>query len=120
MASSLRRRIFGGNKHEDEPAKAEEVRLAPVSKIVTDFKHYKPKSRKRRNGFIFALGGLFGLVAAGVFAGRNDLIANFPDEFSMDGLLDVLPANFISDARDLQVFFLTICYCRTTWWFARC
>lgn len=113
MASFLRRRVFGDAKkdesrnREDTPVKAEEVRLAPVSKIITETT--KPKSRKRRNGFIFALGGLFGLVAAGVFAGRNDLI-DFPDEFSMDGLLDVLPASLIKDARDLQVsYFLTVC-----------
>ena len=39
---------------------------------------------------------------AGVFAGRSDLI-DFPElsELSMDSLLDVLPASFVRDARDL-------------------
>lgn len=108
MASFLRRR-FGGNKdadtnsdskHENSPQKAEEVRLAPASKIVTD-KELKTKRKKSTTGFIFALGGLFGLVAAGVFAGKTDLI-DFPDEFSVDGFLDVLPASLIKDARELQ------------------
>lgn len=107
MASFLRRRIFGGDGNTDSnqqtrehtPEKAEEV-LVPVSE-VKDNKNSKPKSRKKRNGLVFALGGLFGLVAAGVFAGKNDLI-DFPEEFSMDGLFDALPASFIKDARDLQ------------------
>lgn len=113
MASFLRRRVFGSgdaNKdknREDTPEKAEQVRLAPISKIITE-KNPKPKIRKRRTGFIFALGGLFGLVAAGVFAGRNDLI-DFPDDFSVEGLLDVLPASLIKDARDLQVSLLSVC-----------
>jgi hypothetical protein len=102
--SSLRRRLLGAPtqaSREASPAKAEEVRLAPVSKIITD-KHHK--TRKRRNGFIFFLGGLFGIVAAGFFAGRNDLI-EFPElsELSMDSLIDILPAGFVSDARDLAV-----------------
>ena len=71
--SSLRRRLLGQStpSRGSSPAKAEEVRLAPVSKIITDQHH---KTRKRRNGFIFFLGGLFGIVAAGFFGGKCDLI----------------------------------------------
>jgi phospholipid:diacylglycerol acyltransferase len=105
--SSLRRRLLGGGDTPDDtsrestPPKAEEVRLAPVSKIVGSSKH-KPKSRKRRNSLIFGLGGLFGIVVAGFFAGRSDLI-DFPEfsELSMDSLMDVLPASFVKNARDL-------------------
>jgi len=41
-------------------------------------------------------------MLAGFFAGRSDLI-DFPElsDLSMDSLLDVLPAGFVSDARDL-------------------
>ncbi|EPE34327.1 alpha/beta-Hydrolase [Glarea lozoyensis ATCC 20868] len=104
--SSIRRRLLGGNTPSDSsrettPPKAEEVRLAPVSKIITDSSH-KTKTRKRRNGLIFVLGGLFGIVVAGFFAGRSDLI-DFPEfsELSMDSLMDVLPASFVKNARDL-------------------
>jgi phospholipid:diacylglycerol acyltransferase len=103
--SSLRRRILGTPSPSPSlaPEKAEEVRLAPVSKIITG-NNAPPKTRKRRTGLIFTLGGLFGLLLAGFFANKNDLIdfAEF-GELSMDSLMDVLPAGFISDARDLAV-----------------
>ena len=62
----------------------------------------KPKSRKRRNTFIFLLGSLFGLVAAGFFAQSKDLIY-LPEigELSMESIFEVLPAGFVSDIRDL-------------------
>jgi phospholipid:diacylglycerol acyltransferase len=105
--ASLRHRILGdpkskSSKRPESPAKAEEVRLAPVSKIMTD-KHH-PKSRKKRNGLIFFLGGLFGIVVAGFFAQKSDLI-EFPElgDISMDSIMDVLPASFVRDAKDLAV-----------------
>jgi phospholipid:diacylglycerol acyltransferase len=84
------------------PPKAEEIRLAPVSKIMNE-KHH-PKSGKKRNGFVFFLGGLFGIIAAGFFAQKSDLI-EFPEfgDLSMDSIMDVLPAGFVRDARDLAV-----------------
>lgn len=104
MSHALRKRIPGlssapATPREDSPAKAEEVVLAPKSKV-----NHNGKSRKRRNGLVFFLGGLFGIVVAGFFAGRSDLI-DFPEfgELSMDSLIDVLPAGFVSDARDLAV-----------------
>jgi phospholipid:diacylglycerol acyltransferase len=105
MSHYLRKRIPGlaspSASRESSPAKAEEVRLAPVSKIIH---HGNGKTRKRRNGFIFFLGGLFGILVAGFFAGKSDLI-DFPElsELSMDNLLDVLPAGFVNDARELAV-----------------
>ena len=103
--SSLRHRLLGKPTRESSPAKAEEVRLAPVSKIITENHH---KSRKRRNGIIFFLGGLFGIMVAGFFAGKSDLI-EFPElgDLSMDSLLDVLPAGFVKDAKDLAVSVLS-------------
>src|SRR5580700_844975 len=105
MAPSLRRRIPGGKQPlEETPEKIEEVQLAPDSKITV---HRKVKGGKRRNGFVFFLGGLAGIVAAGLFAKTNDLI-DLPEfgELSMDSLLDVLPASFVKDARDLVVCYL--------------
>ncbi|QSZ31338.1 hypothetical protein DSL72_000901 [Monilinia vaccinii-corymbosi] len=88
--------------HSSSPAQAEEVQLAPVSRVLT---HKEMQSRKRRNTFIFFLGGLFGLVVAGFFAGRNDLIElpEMLEGITMDSLMDVLPAGFVKDARDLAM-----------------
>jgi phospholipid:diacylglycerol acyltransferase len=64
----------------------------------------KPRTRKRRNMFIFLLGSLSGIVAAGFFASTNDLI-DFPEfsELSLDTVLDALPAGMVRDYRDLVV-----------------
>lgn len=85
---------------EGTPNKAEDVRLVPASKIKSS-KH-KREGWKRRNGLIFFLGGLVGIIAAGLFARSNDLI-EFPEIGSMDSILDVLPANVIQDVQDLIV-----------------
>jgi len=103
MATTLRRRIphetkviddDGAELREDSPA----VQPAPHVHVV----ERPPKTRKRRNTFIFLLGSLFGLVAAGFFAKSNDLI-DFPEfgDLSMDSLFDVLPAGLVRDMRDL-------------------
>jgi len=108
MASTLRHRVIGGSKPQDEkedtPEKAEEVHLAPVSKIMDHNHKGKKTGSKRRNGLVFFLGGLFGIIVAGSFAKSNDLI-QFPEfgELSMDSFLDVLPQAFVKDARDLMV-----------------
>lgn len=62
------------------------------------------KGKKRRHTFVFLLGSLFGLVAAGFFAKSNDLI-DFPEigELTMDSFFDVLPAGLVTDLRDLVV-----------------
>lgn len=112
VMASLRQRVLGTPKSshkkqkEESPPRAEDVRLAPVSKILKDGEGKHPKSRKKRNGFIFFLGGLFGIVAAGFFAQKSDLI-EFPEmaDLSMDSIMDVLPAGFARDLRDLAVCF---------------
>ncbi|TGO72278.1 hypothetical protein BELL_0472g00040 [Botrytis elliptica] len=108
---SLIRRLFLGTPtpspspsipatRSSSPSKVEEVRLAPVVRVLT---HKERKHRKRRNTFIFFLGGLFGLVIAGFFAGKNDLLElpEMLEGITMDSLMDVLPAGFVKDARDL-------------------
>ena len=114
MSHFLRKRIPGvssststpSDSREESPAQADEVVLAPKSKV-----HHGKTGKKRRNGFIFFLGGLFGIAIAGFFARRSDLI-DFPEfgELSMDSLIDVLPAGFVSDAKDLAVCALYLEY----------
>jgi len=115
MADLLRKRKAG---HSSSPAsrdtsltKAEDVQLAPASKIKTpedeemiEEHHKKKKHGKRRNWLVFGLGGLFGIVVAGFFAGKSDLI-DFPEfsELSVDSFMDVLPAGFVREARDIAV-----------------
>ena len=45
------------------------------------------------------------MLVAGFFAKQNDWV-DFPElgELSVDSLLEVLPAGFVKDARDLAVF----------------
>lgn len=102
MATTLRRRIppettpaeSADDSKEDSPP------VQPTSHVHVIERG--PKARKRRNTFIFLLGGLCGLLAAGFFAKTNDLI-DLPEitELTMDSLLDVIPAGLIKDMRDL-------------------
>lgn len=94
MATTLRRRNVGDttNPEDDTRSKKNE---SPKFNVVT-------KTRKRRNTFIFLLGGLCGLIAAGFFATSSELI-DFPEltELSMDKFVEVLPAGLVKDVRDL-------------------
>lgn len=91
---------------DDFPAKetplpdGEEVRLVPVSKL----KALARKKSKRRNGLIFGLGGLFGVIVAAFFANQNDVISlEGLMDLNLDSLLDVIPAGIIRDAKELTV-----------------
>ncbi|KAI0880946.1 LACT-domain-containing protein [Annulohypoxylon maeteangense] len=104
MASTLRRRAVGADNSESSsqaPTPRDESPVKPGDKVKIVHDH-QPKTRKRRNTFIFLLGILFGLVGAGFLAKNNDLI-ELPEigELSMDSFLDVLPAGLVKDMRDL-------------------
>jgi phospholipid:diacylglycerol acyltransferase len=63
----------------------------------------KLKGRKRRFGFIFTLGGIFGLLVAAFLAERNDYVnLDIWQDLNLDSILDVIPAGILKDARDLQ------------------
>lgn len=62
------------------------------------------RGRKRRNIWIFGLGGLFGLVMAGFFANSTDVIdLSYLKEMNLDSIMDVLPAGLVREAHELQV-----------------
>ncbi|KAF2835046.1 LACT-domain-containing protein [Patellaria atrata CBS 101060] len=86
-----------GNDHED-------YRLVSA-RTLKQLTHgnIKVKGSKRRNFWIFSVGGLFGVVLAAFFAGNNDLIdlAGIAD-VNLDSILDVLPSSLVRDARELQ------------------
>ncbi|PHH62001.1 hypothetical protein CDD82_2063 [Ophiocordyceps australis] len=101
MASSLRRRVpsatrRGGDGFQDEDP------IAPASEAVATVGP-GARMRKRRNTFIFLLGGLCGLIVAGFFAKTSDLI-DLPElsDLTVESLLDVLPAGLVRDIGDLM------------------
>lgn len=113
--SSLRRRIFGVSSS-DSPSssgtstptsgdRAEDVTVVPskhLEKLAQKAK--QPKGTKRRNAWIFGLGGVFGLMVAAFFAGNQEMLdLKALADLNLDSLLDVLPAGLIQDAKDLQV-----------------
>lgn len=102
MATTLRRRNIPETKSIESDETSSETSQPTTHVHVVEHVH---KTRKRRNTFIFFLGSLFGIVAAGFFASSNDLIT-FPEfaELSMDSWLDVLPAGFIKDMREYVQF----------------
>lgn len=83
-------------------SKPELVRLVTAEKFDSLQKKAK-KGRKRGNGLIFVLGGIFGIVVALLFASHNEVI-KFEGlmDMNLDTLLDVIPAGIVKDARELQ------------------
>jgi phospholipid:diacylglycerol acyltransferase len=59
---------------------------------------------KRRNFWVFALGGIFGILVAAFFAQSNDMIdLSTLENMNLENLMDVLPAAFVKDAQQLSV-----------------
>ena len=126
--STLRRRIFGAGNDDSSPdssrdssphpvapkeAGGDAYRIVPKEKLEKLKSQVKPRGGKKRNAWIFGLGGLFGLLAAGFFAGSNGGIDKLItmaglEEMNLDSVLDVLPTGLIRDIRDLQVFSLLV------------
>ncbi|KXS99875.1 hypothetical protein AC578_4472, partial [Pseudocercospora eumusae] len=118
--SELRRRIFGtgdsspASSRDASPAPApkeaggEAYRVVPKEKLDQLRTKVKGvKGRKRRNFWIFALGGVFGLLTAGFFAAKDGALDQLVtlaglEDMNLDSLLDVLPTGVIRDVRDLQ------------------
>jgi phospholipid:diacylglycerol acyltransferase len=107
MATVLRRRV-AHTAHPEKEVK-EDLPREDSSLNDTEEKVSRRSSIKRRpNTYIFVLGILFGLVAAGFFARSRDLI-EFPE---LGGVLDALPAYLVKDVRELVVSWRTVlCFC---------
>lgn len=114
--STLRRRFLGGPadsssdpSREPSPAKGEPATLvsnARLEKLKKEkFKH--GRASKRRQGILFGLGGLVGVVLAGFLANRHEMI-NLEGlvDFNLESFIDVIPAGIVKDARDLTVRFV--------------
>jgi phospholipid:diacylglycerol acyltransferase len=121
--SDLRRRIFGAGTPDSTPSSSRDASPAPIrgddgeykivpkpklDKLSKEVKEARRKGTKRRNVWIFALGGLFGIFLAGFFASNNGSLDKLVElagvrDMNLDTLLDVLPAGLIRDVQDLQV-----------------
>ena len=72
----------------------------------------RPRS-KRRNGFIFVLGGLFGIFIALFFANQQEVISlESLMDLNLDSLIDVIPQGIVRDAKAFSVCPLALrpCY----------
>ncbi|KEQ89966.1 Phospholipid:diacylglycerol acyltransferase [Aureobasidium pullulans EXF-150] len=113
--SGLRRRIFGSSTAEspsltpehsrESTPTSEEVRIVSAKKLDKLTASHKKKGfgTKRRNAWVFGLGGLFGILIAGFFASSNEVFdMQALKDMNLDSILDVLPAGLIKDAQALQ------------------
>lgn len=63
-----------------------------------------PRRSKRRNGFIFVLGGLFGVLVALFFANHQEVISlESLLDLNLESLIDVIPQGIVRDAREFSV-----------------
>ena len=84
--------------------KLERLNSYVTSKSEQEHKHKRRPGRKRRTAWIFGLGGLFGIVVAGVFAANPDVLdLAVLNDMDLSSLLDVLPSGLVQDAHALQV-----------------
>ncbi|KAJ5683918.1 uncharacterized protein N7477_000263, partial [Penicillium maclennaniae] len=95
-SSRISRPRFNRIKTEEDKLR-EEFGGAKVKQLVI-----RPRS-KRRNGFIFVLGGLFGIFIALFFANQQEVIS-FESlmDLNLDSLIDAIPQGIISDAKQFM------------------
>jgi len=117
---SFLRRRFGGGDTSSEPSRdpspaaaaapnaserPSNLRVITAEELHTLKKGSTKKHAKRKNAWVFGLGGLFGLVIAAFFAGSNDLIdLKSIEGMNLESLLEALPDNFVKSAQQLQLF----------------
>jgi phospholipid:diacylglycerol acyltransferase len=89
------------------------AKLERLNSYVTEVNERKTRPKtglKRRNFWIFGLGGLFGLVVAGFFASSADVLdLSYLSDMNLDSIIDVLPAGLVRDAHELQVRSVVSC-----------
>lgn len=112
---SFLRRRFGGGDTSSEPSREpsphaaaserpSNLRVITAEQLHTLKNNGRGKNGKRKNAWIFGLGGVFGLVVAAFFAGSNDLIdLKGLEGMNLESLVEALPANFVKSAQQLQV-----------------
>ncbi|KAJ5943921.1 hypothetical protein N7516_004089 [Penicillium verrucosum] len=83
-------------KPEKEQLHAEVVDTKATQLVV------KPRS-KRRNGFIFMLGGIFGIFVALFFANQQEVISlDSLMDLNLDSWIDAIPQGIVSDVKEFS------------------
>lgn len=86
-----------GSKSEEKRLRAE-FGDAKVKQLVI-----KPRS-KRRNGFIFLLGGIFGIFIALFFANQHEVISlDSLMDLNLDSLIEAIPQGILRDVKEFSV-----------------
>lgn len=86
-----------GSKSEEHKLRAE-FGEAKVKQLVI-----KPRS-KRRNGFIFLLGGIFGIFVALFFANQHEVISlESLMDLNLDSLIEAIPQGILRDVKEFSV-----------------
>jgi phospholipid:diacylglycerol acyltransferase len=115
--SFLRRRFGGGGADDSdistpelsrEPSPGRDGKRPANLRLITAEQlqtlKQKGKHKKRRNVWVFGLGGLFGLLLAGFFASSNDMIdLTSLEGVNLESIMEALPDNFVRSAQQLQV-----------------
>jgi hypothetical protein len=108
---AIRRRVAraAGKPAEEQVREGTPEERAPPRKLLS-----RPTfgiGSKRRHAWVFVLGGIFGVLLAAFLAKNNDLIDLAG--LNLEGIVDVLPAGFMSDLYEFQVRFdyLTVPFC---------
>ena len=107
MVDMLRRRtgkdkvpenlVKPGSKKEEDRLRAE-FGDAKVKQLVL-----KPRS-KRRNGFIFLLGGIFGIFIALFFANQHEVISlDSLMDLNLESLMEAIPQGILRDVKEFSV-----------------
>ena len=102
----LRRRAGDSSRQpaQDTPDEANDYRVGPPKELQGNAKSHHNKGSKRWTAWIFVLGGVFGIMVAVFFVGRNEMLdfAGLHD-LSLDSILDVLPAGMMREAKQFEV-----------------
>lgn len=106
----LRRRLPRESDDKSTPDQSQDHQLPTPDTNYNDDKNkqivLKPRS-KRRNGFIFFLGGIFGIFIALFFANQQEVISlDSLMDLNLDALIDVIPQGIVKDAREFSVCLL--------------
>lgn len=95
--------VVGKKGKNNDAVEKKAVAATSSSDIQPEILPFKRRS-KRRNGFIFGLGGIFGVLLAVFFANQNEVISlDALLDLNLDALIDVIPAGIVKDAKEFSV-----------------
>jgi phospholipid:diacylglycerol acyltransferase len=108
----LRRRLAKDDSDQSSPTDSahDETKISTATLAVTEPEKQKSQSfvtkprSKRRNGLIFVLGGIFGILVAAFFANQQDVISlDALMDLNLDALMDVIPQGIMKDVSEFSV-----------------